>query len=215
MPILSSKKPAIKASPFVTTIQPARELSIIMMAMRKMREAIVASSRTDLFAQKAYIFIIRAAILSEHMESYHPAILHLLQKIHPFSPLSKLEHHEFIGYHILDLACRQNDLAQAYDVRNRYDYRDILVEMALSAIVHDNWYNFWNAHRSADDYQKSLIEWRGDKMRKHVVKCFGRSYFAVDKLYIEKSTARSWEYIQKECSLGWKLNGEVVAIKMK
>lgn len=197
----------------MTATQPFRELSIIMMAMRKVREAIVASSRTDAFAMKAYLFIIRAAILTRHMESYHPAILHLFTKIHPTSPLSMLEHHEFVGYNILDLACRQNDLAQAYNVRNRTGYRDARVEMILQAIVHGNWCKFWNAHRSADEYQKRLMEWHRDDVRKHVLKCFGRSYLVVDKSYVETAAASSWEHLQNENCLGWELNGEAVTIR--
>ena len=184
-----------------------------MMAMRKLREAIVASSRADAFASKAYTFIIRAAILTRHMESYHPAMLHLFHKIHPSSPLSKLEYHEFVGYHILDLACRQNDLAQAHKVRNRAGYRNARVETVLSAIVHNNWYKFWNAYGSADEYQKRLMKWHADKMRKHIIECFGKSYLVVDKSYVEMAAASSWEDLRKESSLGWELNGETLTIK--
>jgi hypothetical protein len=204
---------SIKASPDGKASQPGRELSTIMMAMRKIREAIVASSRTDAFALKAYIFIIRATILTKHMESYHPAVLHLFRKIHPSSPLSVREYHEFIGYYILDLACRQNDVAQAYDVRNRTQYRDAYVEMILHAVVHDNWYIFWNAQKSADNYQKCLMGWHDDQMRRHALKCIGRSYLGLDKSYVERAAARSWEDLQKEDILGWELDGEAVIIR--
>ena len=196
-----------------TSSQDVRELSTIIMAMRKIREAIVASSRTDGFARKAYMFIIRATILTKHMESYHPAILHLFSQIHPTSPLTRLEYHQFIGYHILDLACRQNDLAQAYDLRNRTDFRDARVDMILQAIVHGNWYKFWNAYKSADDYQRRLMEWHSDEVRKHVVKCVDRCYMMVTISYLETATASSWEHLQKENSLSWDANGEVVTIK--
>ena len=196
-----------------TSSQDVRELSTITMAMRKIREAIVASSRTDSFAQKAYMFIIKAAILTKHMESYHAALLHLLSKIHPTSPLSKLEYHEFVGYHILDLACRRNDLAQAYHVQNRVGYRDPRVDMILRAIVHANWHQFWNAYKSADGYQRSLMEWHINDMRKHVVKCIGRCYLMVTKSYVETAAASSWEHLQKENSLGWDVNGEVLTIR--
>ena len=197
----------------ITVFQQDRELSILTMAMRKIREAIVASSRTDAFALKAYLFIIRAAILTKQMESYHPALLHLLSQIHPTSPLSSLEYHEFMGYHILDLACRQKNLAQAYDVRNRTGYKDAHVETTLQAIVHGNWYKFWNAHKSADDYQKRLMEWYSDDVRKHVLKCFGKTYLVVDKSFVETATASSLERLLKENSLCWEVDGEAVTIR--
>jgi hypothetical protein len=191
----------------------AQDLSTIMMAMRKLREAIVASARTDAFARDAYLHMIRTAIVTKHMESYHPAILHLIRKIHPTSALSRLEYHEFVGYYILDLACRQNDLAQAYDVRIRAGYKDVHVDMILRAVVHDNWHLFWNAHRSATEYQKRLMEWHGDSMRKYVLKCIGRSYLEVEKSFIETAAASSWEHLQKGENLGWELNGELVTIR--
>lgn len=210
---VSSRTASTEASQCGKATEPDRDLATIMMAMRKIREAVVASSRTDAFALKAYIFIIRAAILTKHMESYHPAILHLFCKIHPSSPLSVVEYHEFIGYYILDLACRQNDIAQAYDVRNRTRYRDARVEKILHAIVHDNWYIFWNAQKSADNYQKRLMEWREDHMRKNALKCIGKGYLGVEKSYVERAAARSWEHLQKEDILGWELNGDAVIIR--
>ena len=118
--------------------QVSKELSIIMFAMRKIREAIVATSRTDAFALRAYLFIIRATILVKSMEAYHPALHHLLHNIHPVSHLSAPEQHEFVGYSILDAACRQKDIALAYELRNKYHHRNARVDMVLHALVHEN-----------------------------------------------------------------------------
>lgn len=193
--------------------QISRELSTIMLAMRKTREAIVATSRTDSFALRAYLFIIRATILTKHMESYHPALLHLLRNIHPSSALSASEQHEFVGYHILDVACRQGDLAAAYELRNKYHYKDTRVETVLHALVHDNWFMFWRVERLVDGYQKRLMEWSNDSMRKHALKCLGKSYLSAEKAYVEKVAERDWEQLKKKDSVGWELNGEIVTIR--
>ena len=58
------------------------ELAILLMSMRKLREGLLASARTDSFAQRAYIFLIRAALLTSTYESYTPALFHLLGRIH-------------------------------------------------------------------------------------------------------------------------------------
>lgn len=195
------------------TPQTSKELSTIMLAMRKTREAIVATSRTDAFALRAYLFIIRATILTKHMESYHPALLHLLRNIHPSSALSTSEQHEFVGYHILDVACRQGDLAAAYELRNKYRYKDARVENVLQALVHDNWFMFWRVQRLVDGYQKRLMEWSNDSMRKHALKCLGKSYFSAERAYIEKAAERDWEQLKIKDSVGWELNGEVVTIR--
>lgn len=191
----------------------SKELSTIMLAMRKTREAIVATSRTDAFALRAYLFIIRATILTKHMESYHPALLHLLRNIHPSSALSASEQHEFVGYHILDVACRQGDLAAAYELRIKYHYKDARVETVLQALVHDNWFTFWRVQRLVDGYQKRLMEWSNDSMRKHALKCLGKSYFSAEKSYVEKAAERDWEQLKNRDSVGWELNGEIVTIR--
>lgn len=193
--------------------QPSKDLSTIMLAMRKTREAIVATSRTDAFALRAYVFIIRATILTRHMESYHPALLHLLRNIHPSSALSASEQHEFVGYYILDVACRQGDLAAAYEIRNKYHYEDARVETVLQALVHDNWFMFWRVQRLVDGYQKRLMEWSNDSMRKHALKCLGKSYLSAEKVYVEKAAERDWEQLKKMDSVGWELNGEIVTIR--
>lgn len=193
--------------------QASQELSIIMLAMRKTREAIVATSRTDTFALRAYLFIIRATILTKHMESYHPALLHLFRNIHPSSALSASERHEFVGYYILDVACRQGDLAAAYELRNEYHYKDVRVETLLQALVHDNWFVFWRVQGLVDGYQKRLMEWSNDSMRKHALKCLGKSYLSAEKAYVEKAAARDWDQLRKKDSVGWELNGEIVTMR--
>ncbi|KAL8338242.1 hypothetical protein RB601_006502 [Gaeumannomyces tritici] len=59
----------------------SKDLTVIMMALRKLREAIVASKRVDDFAVQTYLFCIRLAVLVKQPESYHPAIQHLLRHI--------------------------------------------------------------------------------------------------------------------------------------
>lgn len=194
-------------------LQIPRELSTIILAMRKLREAIVAASRTDEFARRAYLFIIRATILTKHSESYHPALLHLLRKIHPSSALSVSEYHEVMGYYILDVACRQRDLAAAYEFRNRCRYKDARTEMVLQALAHDNWFVFWRVQRLVDGYQKRLMEWSNDSMRKHALKCLGRSYLSAEKAYVERVADRDWEYLKKQDHVGWELHGYVVTIR--
>ncbi|KAL9102301.1 MAG: hypothetical protein Q9187_009141, partial [Circinaria calcarea] len=138
--------------------------------MRKLREGLLASSRTDTFAQRAYVFTIRSALLCSSYESYSPALSHLLHRIHPLTPLPAPELHEFVGYCILDLACRLGDFGTAYQVRRGYRYRDEQVESVLKALVHDDWVAYWRLRGNVDGYQRRLMEWAEDGMRKHALK---------------------------------------------
>ena len=183
------------------------------MAMRKVREAIVASGRKDTFALRAYTFMFSATILMRHMESYHPALLHLLRDIHPVIPLTASEHHEFVGFYILDVSCRQNDLATAYKVRCRYNYKNVRVEAVLKALVHGDWYAFWKIKALMSEYQQRLLEYGEERMRQRALDCLGKSYLSVDRGFLERSAHGRWEELKQKSNLSWQLEADVVIIR--
>lgn len=193
-----------------------QELSLLLMAMRKLREAIVGSHRRDTFAARAYMFIIHASVLPRQWESYHPALLYLLQTIHPRTPLSPPELQEFVSYLILDLACRQNRLNDAFAVKHRYRNRDRRVEIVLKALAHDDWVRFWRMRGKVDGYQRVLMGWMEEAMRVHALKCVGRSYMMADKAYVERTADARWEDLVKS-GVGWELesNGTVTIRRPK
>ena len=190
-----------------------KELGMLLMAMRKLREGIVASGRRDEFARRAYIFIIRAAILTSTFESYQPALLHLLYKIHPVCPLSTSEVREFVGYHILDLVCRLREYGEAFAVRNRWRFKDRMVEGVLNALVRDDWLGFWRLKVEVDGYQRAIMSWAENDLRSHALKCLGKSYFSVEKSYLERCVGRVWEELKAKDGVGWELEGDRVTIR--
>ena len=191
----------------------AKELGILLMAMRKVREGIVGSGRTDGFAARAYMFIIRAAILTSTFESYQPALLHLLNGIHPQTPLSNSELHEFLGYQVLDLACRLKDFAEAFRVRNQWQYKDDKVEGILLALMRDDWIDFWKLKDAVDGYQRAFMAWVEDEIRKHALKSLGKTYFTVERAYVEKCCGRSWEELKVLNGVAWELENDKVVIR--
>ncbi|KAL3427866.1 hypothetical protein PVAG01_01375 [Phlyctema vagabunda] len=190
-----------------------RELSVLMMAMRKLREGIVASKRADSFSVQAYIFCIRFSIAVKHMESYHPAILHLLRKMHTVHSLTGTELQEFVGYLVLDLACRQQDLAQAYSIRNFYRLKDSKVDAVLQALARDNFFLFWRVKRSVDGHKAKLMEFAEDGIRKQTLKCLGRAYLSIDQPSLERFTATNWATLVNEYEVGWELTSSKVTIR--
>ncbi|RDL42168.1 Uncharacterized protein BP5553_02147 [Venustampulla echinocandica] len=190
-----------------------KDLSMLMMAMRKLREGIVASKRVDDFSIQAYIFCIRLSILLKEMESYHPAILHLLKRMHAVQPLTKTELHEFVGYLVLDLACRQNDLAGAYAVKHKWGLKDSKVDVVLHALTHDNYFLFWQAKRNVDGHKAKLMEFAEDGMRRQTLKCLGRSYLSIDLPSLEAIANSPWPSLTKDCGVGWQLDGATVIIR--
>lgn len=196
-------------------IEPPRELVLLLSAMRKLRESIVATHRTDNFAQRAYIFVIRAAILCRNWESYAPALLYLLSAIHPATALSPTELHEFVGYRVLDAACRLGDIGLAHQIKVQYGYQDRRVGLVLRALVMDDWVVFWRVRRAVDGYQRRLMEASESDLRLHVLKCLGKTYFAAERSYVEKCAGMEWDGLVKEYKVGWELaeGGDRVVIR--
>lgn len=213
-PSQTSKHPPTSSNP-TTSIDATsqKDLGVLIMAMRKLREGIVASHRVDDFSIQAYIFCIRLSILLKHMESYHPAILHLLNKMHTVQPLASTELQEFVGYLVLDFACRQSDLAQAYLVRNQYNLHDTKVDAVLRALAHDNYFLFWRVKGTVDGHKARLMGFAEGGMRRDTLKCLGRSYLNIDLPALEQYTNTSWAVLTKEYAVGWQLEGSRVVIR--
>lgn len=190
------------------------DLPTILLAMRKLREAILATRRRDHFAQRAYMFIIHAAILCRSWESYQPALLYLLHHIHPTTPLSRPEVQEFASYRVLDLACRQYELSDALRVKREFGLRDRRVATVLHALIHDDWVRFWRVKRAVDGYQRALLEFSGERLRVHALKCLGRSYHHVERAFVERSGDAEWrELVEK--GVGWVLREDGVVVIRK
>lgn len=194
-------------------VSASSEISTIILAMRKIREAIVASARNDSLAKSVYIFIIRTTILWRHPESYHPALLHLFGPLHYAAPLSKEEEKEFLGYLLLDLACRQQNFPAAFRIRTSYGYRVKNIDLTLSALVHGDWFLFRKVKSKADSHRRCLMEWADEKMASHAMQCLGRSYLRLPRDYVEKCTGMSWEQLKELKKMSWTLEGEKVMIR--
>ncbi|SPO03980.1 uncharacterized protein DNG_06663 [Cephalotrichum gorgonifer] len=190
-----------------------KALSVVMMALRKLREGIVASSRADDFAVQSYLFCIRLSVLVKHAESYHPAILHLLRAIHPMHPLTGLELHEVVAYLVLDAACRRGDLADAFALRRSHGLKDGKVDAVLRALAHDNYVAFRRVKGAVDGHRASLMEMAEGEMRVHTLKCFGRTYLSVEREFLETWTATGWEVLRTRDGVGWQLDGDKVVIR--
>lgn len=180
------------------------DLPNILMAMRKLREGILGSRRRDGFAQRAYMFIVHASILTRQWESYQPALLHLLWSIHPHTPLSPPELQEFVGYHVLDLACRQDDFVEAFTVRLAFGHKDRRTTAVINSLIRDDWPRFWRTKRAVDGYQRALLGFADERVRMHALKSVGRSYMSADKAFVERSADAQWEDLVKG-GVGWQL----------
>lgn len=191
----------------------SKALTDVLAALRKLREGIVASKRTDDFAVQAYLFCIRLSVLVKHPESYHPAILHLLRRIQPLHSMTTVELSEVTSYLVLDTACRRNNLGEAFALRHQYRLKDSKVDAVLDALTHDNYVKFKRWKQRVDGHRAKLLEYAEEPMRRHLLKCFGRTYLSVDLPFLETCADSSWARLTAEDGVGWELDGSKVVIR--
>ncbi|EXJ69688.1 uncharacterized protein A1O5_06759 [Cladophialophora psammophila CBS 110553] len=203
---------------------PASELSIILLALRKLREGLLASSISapnPVFSQRVHVFNIRVAILALHPEGYHPSLLHLLSVLHtPEHPLPRSELVEMTTYLILDTAIRQHDLYQAYALkynsRVRFGFRSRVVDSILKSLIMGDWATFWRVRQKVDGYVRAILYWHLEAQRKTVLKAIGRAYYTCDVNWILQSATGSqlnWEELVKIEDIGWMREGDKVVIR--
>ena len=200
------------------------ELSTFLLALRKLREAVLATASTTppSFAHKVHAFSVRVSVLAQHPPSYFPSLRYLLGPLHSsLHPLPDSELREFVAYLILDYACRQGDMVSAFELRAharaRYAFRSKPVDRILAALVQGNWVVFWKVRNSVDSYMRAMMNWAADRMRRQALKAVGSSYLNVEAGWVlEGCTGEkdwTWEKLVEVERLGWQKEGNKVIIK--
>ncbi|KAK2750999.1 hypothetical protein FQN57_000074 [Myotisia sp. PD_48] len=204
----------------------AKDLSTLLLSLRKLREGVVATASKSpvAFAQQVHMFCVRAGLLARHPPSYYPPLKRLLQVLHtPSNPLAESELHEFTTYLILDYACRQSNFAAAFDLRRvskkEFDFHNPTLDQILSSLMRDNWICFWKVRMTVDGYTRSLMNWSVGYVRRRTLKTIARAYLSVDVSYIiecctGKKDGCTWEDLVEQEGLGWRKEGNKVMIRV-
>lgn len=202
---------------------PSQELSVILIALRKLREAIVATTGETPAAlwQEVHTFCVRTALLAGHPPSYYPS---LERALHHNTPLSEAATREFVSYLILDYACRQGDISSALRLREKakaeLGFEHELIEYIFSALIHDNWILFWETRERGDGYIRALMDWALDSMQLRALKAIGKSYLTVDLRFLIKSCTGeedgcTWEALVSKFGLGWRKEDDKIIIRAR
>ncbi|GIJ87681.1 hypothetical protein Asppvi_006591 [Aspergillus pseudoviridinutans] len=204
---------------------PATELSTLLLSLRKLREAVLAtaSSVPVSFQQQVHVFSVTVSIRAQHPPSYFPSLRYLLETLHsPSHPLPDSELKDIISYLILDYACRQRDMVSAFELRARartqYAFRSDVVDRVLAALMHDNWIAFWQVRNEVDSPTRAVINWAEDRVRRHALKAVGSAYLNVNVSWIVQGCTGdgrqwTWEKLVEKEGLGWQLEGDKVVIR--
>lgn len=193
----------------------AKPIADIVMALRKLREGIVASKRVDDFSVQAYLFCVRISVMVGQPESYHVAILYLLRVLHPQNPLTAIELQEVVGILVLDTACRRRELTEAYYLRRKFRLKDAKVDAVLRSLVHDDWVAFRRLKAKVDGLKARIMEFAEGEMRMTTLKAFGRTYMSVERGFLERMTGREWPRLREEDGVGWELEGDGGTVRVR
>ncbi|KAJ5989113.1 hypothetical protein N7481_004323 [Penicillium waksmanii] len=216
----TKSNPAVRGGP-----PPSAELSTLLLSLRKLREAILATSTTTpaIFSQRVHVFSIRLSIRAQHPPSYFPSLRYSLDRLHSKAhPLPDCEVKEIVSYLILDYACRQNDMVSAFEWRARarkeYGFQSQTIDNVLAALMHDNWVVFWQAHKSVDSYVRAVMTWAVGRVRRQALKAVGSAYLNVHVSWIVGGCTGdeenwTWEKLVEAEKLGWEKEGDKIIIR--
>lgn len=204
--------------------QTASELSLILTALRKLREGILATSNTapsPLFSQRVHIFNVRLAILALHPESYHASLRYLVGKLHSQDhPLPQSELREMTSLLILDTALRLGDIMEAYRIRIRaraaFGFVNRDLDQILLAVVRSDWPLFWRIRNRVDGYMRAIMHWHSEPIRKTTLKTIGKSYLKCNIEWIVQSTTGGeigWDELVAKEDIGWLTDGTFAIIR--
>ncbi|KAE8390485.1 hypothetical protein ETB97_000066 [Aspergillus alliaceus] len=200
------------------------ELSTLLLSLRKLREAILATASTIpvSFSQRVHVFSVRISIQAKHPPSYFPSLRYLLEKLHsPSHPLPDSELKDLTSYLILDYACRQDDLIAAFELRaqarRKHAFQSHTVDRVLTALAHDNWVVFWQVRKEVDSSIRALMNWAEDRVRRHALKAVGSAYLNVGMQWITEGCTGdkswTWDKLVETEKLGWQREGDKIIIR--
>ncbi|PWY92493.1 hypothetical protein BO70DRAFT_357628 [Aspergillus heteromorphus CBS 117.55] len=215
----SGEKPTAPHNPAAST-----ELSTILLSLRKLREAVVATASTVpiAFSQHVYILSIKISIQARHPPSYYPSLRRLLEELHSAShPLPDSDLRDVVSYLLLDYACRQEDMAAAYQLRARarreYGFQSSIIDRVLTALAHDNWVEFWRVRKEVDSSMRAVMNWAEDRVRRLALKAVSKAYLSTDARWITEGCTGdrnwTWEKLAAAENLGWEKDGDKIIIK--
>lgn len=201
------------------------ELSTLLLSLRKLREAILATAKeTPIeFIQRVHIFSIRLSIRARHPPSYFPSLRYSLERLHTRAhPLRQTDLNDVVSYLILDYACRQNDMVSALELRAHarrdFAFADTEIDQALCALMHGNWVLFWRVRKNVDSSKQAVMDWAMAQMRRRALKAVGSAYLSVPvELVVGECTGYdedwTWEKLVEHENLGWEKEGERIIIR--
>ncbi|KAK9468233.1 hypothetical protein V1512DRAFT_259034 [Lipomyces arxii] len=188
------------------------DLNKVILGLRKLREALLATRDRSEFAKEVLLFTVRVTTLLGHYESYIPAMKRLLEE--DVVELTSAERYEIGGLYVLHLAHFNNDLTAAYDAMLRHDLLDDLALRQVLRAWDDCDYVLWRRRfiTEPDPGRHRMMAFGDTAIAVGSLKRIGRAYFFMQKTELETLTGWPWQDCVDQLECGWRLedSGRVV-----
>ncbi|KAK9381814.1 uncharacterized protein V2V93DRAFT_367934 [Kockiozyma suomiensis] len=181
-------------------------LDQVVLGLRKLREAILASGPPTAFGKSVFLFTVRVTVPIGHYESYVPAMKCLLDVISQTQPLTKAERHEIGALYLLHLTHFSNNMSEAFEAMQKYGLADDLTLRQTLQAWWDRDYVLWRRRfvKEKDPARRKLMEYGDRTMALEALKRVGAAYFFMKREELEKITGWPWTRCVDELGCGWR-----------
>lgn len=188
----------------------------ILMALRKLREALL-SSETDAFAKRVFLFSVRIAASMGHYQTYIPSIHYLLHRARPL--LTPTEMSELATLLSLHLAHFNQHNTKALETYHQYKLNDRQLFKALKSWSTGDYFTWVKIYNSECDACKSAVMAMGlPHMMSHLINVIQSSYFTVTKSYLEQHVLPDgvvYDDLVQKYRCQWQLDNDIVIVRKR
>ena len=196
----------------------------VLIDLRKLREGIVASGRSDEFVIDVFECSIRCALLGNELDSFLPAARYLLTDVYNVLTTGSATSnrlclkdcsfhqrcHAICELYLLHL-CSMDDYSEFVHQRSIMKDERSIADAVLSSLVQGNWIRWAKIRRQANSLQLVLIDKTAYKMQRHAVSSIGACYLSVNLDWVKTICHDVWEQHSEAC--GWQVSDSTITIK--
>lgn len=188
----------------------------ILMALRKLREALL-SSEANAFAKRVFLFSVRIAASMGHYQTYIPSIHYLLHRARLLlTPTEKSELATILSLH---LAHFNQHNTKALETYHQYKLNDRQLLKALKSWSTGDYFTWVKIYNSECDACKNAVMAMGlPHMMTHMIKVMQSSYFTVTKSHLDQHVLPDgvvYENLVQKYRCQWELYNDTVIVRKR
>lgn len=184
-------------------------------SLRKLREGIVSSGRSDDFAIDVFECTAKYAILADHHESYLPVMQYLLVSLYPsaISQEKYFRRKQVIGELFLLHLCSLRQYTEFHMAKLQHKILGTLADDVLRSLVRTNWVAWHRLNRSPglSTLHKKMIDKTYYILADSAVSRIAVAYVSVEVAWIVKVCGERWQ--ERNDTSHWQIEDSRLTLK--